>query len=130
MVLKMHSGVKPETNEQLLLRGLAENDTKAIETIYKDNFKMVQAFILNNNGTYDDARDIFQEAMITLYEKAKSESFVLTSQIKTYIYSVCKRMWLKRLQQMGRYVTGENFEETLPVEIDVEFHEKRNVEFS
>ena len=65
---------------------------------------MVQAFILNNNGTYDDARDIFQEAMITLYEKAKSESFVLTSQIKTYIYSVCKRLWLKRLQQMGRYV--------------------------
>src|SRR3954451_5131233 len=114
MVLKMHLGVKPETNEQLLLRGLANNDTKAIETIYKDNFKMVQAFILNNNGTYDDARDIFQEAMITLYEKAKSESFVLTSQIKTYIYSVCKRMWLKRLQQMGRYVTGENFEETLP----------------
>ena len=45
---------------------------------------MVQAFILNNNGTYDDARDVFQEAMITLYEKAKSESFVLTCQIKTY----------------------------------------------
>ena len=39
---------------------------------------MVQAFILSNNGTYDDARDIFQEAMIALYEKAKSESFVLT----------------------------------------------------
>jgi hypothetical protein len=51
MVLKMHLGVKPETNEQLLLRGLAENDTKAIETIYKDNFKMVQAFILNNSGS-------------------------------------------------------------------------------
>jgi RNA polymerase sigma factor (sigma-70 family) len=123
--------VKQEINEQLLLRGLANNDSKAIDAIYKDNFNVVQAFILNNNGTYDDARDIFQEAMITLYEKAKSESFVLTSQIKTYIYSVCKRLWLKRLQQMGRYVaTGEGLEETLPVEMDVEFHEKRNVEFA
>jgi hypothetical protein len=74
--------VKPEINEQLLLKGLAENDTRAVEAIYKDNFNMIQAFILNNNGSYDDARDIFQEAMITLYEKAKSESFVLTCQIK------------------------------------------------
>jgi RNA polymerase sigma factor (sigma-70 family) len=123
--------VKQEINEQLLLRGLANNDSKAIDTIYKDNFNVVQAFILNNNGTYDDARDIFQEAMITLYEKAKSESFVLTSQIKTYIYSVCKRLWLKRLQQMGRYVaTGEGLEEALPMEMDLEFHEKRNVEFA
>jgi len=66
--------VKAEINEQILLRGLVDNDSKAIETIYKENYNMVQAFILNNNGTYDDARDVFQEAMITLYEKAKSES--------------------------------------------------------
>jgi len=129
LVLKKDS-VKQE-NEQLLLRGLANDDSKAIDTIYRDNFSTVQAFILNKNGTYDDARDIFQEAMITLYEKAKSESFVLTSQIKTYIYSVCKRLWLKRLQQMGRYVAaGEGLEEILPVEMDLEFHEKRNVEFA
>lgn len=123
--------MKPEINEQLLLRGLAENDTKAVETIYKDNFSMIQAFILNNNGSYDDARDVFQEAMITLYEKAKTESFVLTCQIKTYVYSVCRRLWLKRLQQMGKYtVQSENLEETVSVEEDMEIHEKRNAEFA
>ncbi len=123
--------VKPEINEQLLLRGLAENDTKAVENIYKENFSMIQAFILNNNGSYDDARDVFQEAMITLYEKAKTESFVLTCQIKTYLYSVCRRLWLKRLQQMGRYtVQSENLEETVSVEEDIEIHEKRNAEFA
>ncbi|CAN5463004.1 hypothetical protein BH10BAC2_BH10BAC2_26140 [soil metagenome] len=123
--------MKAEINEQILLRGLVNNDSKAIESIYKENYNMVQAFILNNNGTYDDARDIFQEAMITLYEKAKSESFVLTCQIKTYVYSVCRRLWLKRLQQMGRYVsTSENIEETIPVEEDLEVHEKRNAEFA
>ncbi|MFN4005881.1 MAG: RNA polymerase sigma factor [Chitinophagaceae bacterium] len=122
--------MKADTNEQLLLRGLAHNDSKAIDTLYKDNFGMVQAFILNNNGTYDDARDIFQEAMITLYEKARSESFVLTCQIKTYVYSVCRRLWLKRLQQMGRYVTAsDSLEETVPVEDDVEIQEKKNQEF-
>src|SRR5215471_4412310 len=102
-VLK-NAQVKGDPNEQVLLKALANNDPKAAETIYKDNFNMVLAFILNNNGSYDEARDIFQEAMITLYQKAKSDSFVLTSQIKTYVYSICRRLWLKRLQQIGRYV--------------------------
>lgn len=123
--------VKADTNEQALLKGLALNDSKAIETIYKDNFSMVQAFILHNNGSYDDARDIFQEAMIALYEKAQSESFVLTCQIKTYVYSICRRLWLKRLQQLGRYSNQvDSLDETVPVEEDLEIHEKRNAEFA
>lgn len=123
--------VKADSNEQALLRGLAMNDSRAIETIYKENFTMVQSFILHNNGSYDDARDIFQEAMITLYEKARSNSFVLTCQIKTYVYSVCRRLWLKRLQQMGRISNQvDSLDETIPVEEDLELHEKRNAEFA
>jgi len=125
------SKVKAEQNEQALLKGLANNDSRAIETIYKDNFNMVQAFVLNNNGSYDDARDVFQEAMIALYEKAQSESFVLTCQIKTYVYSICRRLWLKKLQQLGRFSNQvDNLDETVPVEEDLEIHEKRNAEFA
>jgi RNA polymerase sigma factor (sigma-70 family) len=123
--------VKSDTNEQLLLKGLAHNDSKAAETIYKENFNMVLGFILNNSGSYEEAKDIFQEAMITLYEKAKSDSFVLTCQIKTYVYSVCRRLWLKRLQQIGKTTFGiENYEETVIVEDDLEMHERRNAEFN
>ncbi|SFQ48789.1 RNA polymerase sigma factor [Parafilimonas terrae] len=120
--------MKGDSNEQLLLKALANNDSKAAETIYKDNFNMVLAFIINNNGTYDEARDIFQEAMITLYQKAKSESFVLTSQLKTYIYSVSRRLWLKRLQQLGKTTNGvENFD-SVAVDEDIEIHERRDAE--
>lgn len=116
--------------EKLILQGLAQNDKQAIETIYKDNYTVIQSFILNNSGTYDDARDIFQEAMIVLFEKARSGTFELSSQLKTYIYSVCRRLWLKRLNQMQRY-NGQldNLEETVPVEEEMELHEKRNTDF-
>jgi RNA polymerase sigma factor (sigma-70 family) len=120
--------VKGDPNEQSLLKALANNDSKATETIYKDNFNMILNFILNNNGSYDEARDIFQEAMITLYQKAKSESFVLTSQIKTYLYSVCRRLWLKRLQQLGKTTNGIENYETVVVEDDIEIHERQNAE--
>jgi RNA polymerase sigma factor (sigma-70 family) len=117
--------------EKLLLKGLAENDKQAIETIYRENYAMIQAFILNNSGTADDARDIFQEAMIVLFEKARSNSFELSSQLKTYIYSVCRRLWLKKLNQNQRYSGQvEHMEETIPVEEDLESHEKRNTDFT
>jgi RNA polymerase sigma factor (sigma-70 family) len=68
--------------------------------------------------------------MIVLFEKARTESFELSSQIKTYIYSVCRRLWLKRLSQMNRYSGNlDNMEETIPVEEELESHEKRNADF-
>lgn len=116
--------------EKQFLEGLAANDRQVIEAIYRDNYPMVQAFILNNSGNGDEARDIFQEAMIVLFEKARSGSFELNCQLKTYMYSVCRRLWLKRLQQLQRYGSLiENVEETVMVDEDLELHEKHNADF-
>ncbi|MEO5647733.1 MAG: sigma-70 family RNA polymerase sigma factor [Chitinophagaceae bacterium] len=115
--------------EQALLKGLAANDRKSIETIYREHYGVVQGYILKNNGYHEDARDIFQEAMVVLFEKSKSESFELTCQIRTYIYSICRRLWLKKLQQMNRYSLGvDEMEEIIGVEDELEMHEKRNAD--
>lgn len=117
--------------EKALLEGLAANDTNAIETIYRENYTVIQAFIVKNNGYPEDARDIFQEAMIVLFEKTKLDSFVLSCQIKTYLYSVCRRLWLKRLQQQNRYYPAfELLKETVQVEDEIEAHEKLNTDFN
>lgn len=122
--------MKAEAAELELLNGLARSDRKAIETLYQQNYAMVQAFVINNNGTADDARDLFQEAMILLFEKAGSGNFELNCKIKTYLYSVCRRLWLKRLQQASRYGTAvENLEEVIPVDEDLEEQEERNEAF-
>jgi RNA polymerase sigma factor (sigma-70 family) len=116
-------------NETLLLRGLAKNDRKAIETIYREHYNLVQALVLKNNGTAEDAKDVFQEAMIVLYEKVKTESFTLTSQLGTFIYSVCRRIWLKRLMHQNRFMIAEEGEvELISVEAEVEEQEQRNHE--
>lgn len=122
--------MKSEINETALLEGLAANDKKSVETIYQQNYNMVQSLIINNNGSPDDAKDIFQEAMIVLYEKARSGTFELNCQIKTYVYSVCRRLWLKRLQQLNRYSAPlGDIESIVPVEEEIEGHEQRNAEF-
>lgn len=122
--------MKPEGNERALLQGLAQSDKKAIETLYKENFNMIQSLILNNSGSADDAKDVFQETMIVLYEKVRSGTFELNCLIKTYVYSVSRRLWLKRLQQMNRYVPSlDGLHETVPVEEEIEEHERMHSEF-
>jgi len=122
--------VKSQIDEKALLEGLAASDKKAVETIYQENFNMVQSLIINNNGSSDDAKDIFQETIIVLYEKVRSGGFELNCLIKTFIYSVSRRLWLKRLQQQNRYSSpGDSMDNVVAVEDDLEAHEQRNAEF-
>lgn len=122
--------MRADSQESSLLTGLAKNDRQAVEIIYSRHFGMIQSLIINNNGSSEDARDIFQEAMIVLYEKARTPGFELTCQLKTYLYSVCRRLWLKKLSQMNRYVPEINgLDDLVPVEDDLEDHDRKNMEF-
>ena len=119
-----------DSKEQALLKGLAADDRIAIETIYKAHYSMVQSLVISNSGTSDDARDVFQEAIIVLYEKAKSGSFELHAQLKTYIYAVSRRLWLKKLSLNQRF-SGDlaNAPETIATEDDIEMYEHRTRDF-
>ena len=119
-----------QDQELSVFRAIGKNDKKAIESVYSENYTLIQNFVINNNGTEDDARDIFQEAMIVLYEKAKQQDFELTCQIRTYLYSVCRRLWLKKLQYARRIESRvENFDKVVSVEEDLEDHEKLSLQY-
>ena len=116
--------------DEEVLKGLVSNDKMAIENIYKENYRLIQQLVVQNNGTEDDARDIFQEALIVLYQKVRSEEFTLNCQLRTYLYSVCRRMWLKRLQQKRIYDTPvEPYEERVAVEEDLDVHDQLDKQY-
>jgi len=113
-----------------LLLGLAKSDGKSLEIIYSDNFPVVLRMILQHNGTEDDAKDLFQEAIIILYEKACKGDFTLTSRLKTFLYSVCRHLWLKKLQgNHGLYALPSELEEIIPAEEIVDDHEAKDEQF-
>jgi len=114
-----------------LLKGLARNDKKAVEMIYSQNYNLVQALVVNNSGTIDDAKDLFQEAMMVLFEKARSGNFELNCQIRTYLYSIARRLWLKKLNQGNRQAADfdDTNETMILVDDDVQEHEQKNAAF-
>src|SRR6185312_16926040 len=123
------SGI-PTDNEVIL--GILNNSENVLKRLYIAYFPMILQLVINNNGDSDDAKDIYQEAIIVLYNKVKTGDFELSSKLKTYIYSICRRLWLKRLSQMNRYGGDiRDFEDFLPGDVDDgELHSERDVQFS
>jgi len=117
------------TDREVVL-GILNNSEDALNKLYTGYFPMVLQFILNNNGDEDDAKDVYQEGIIVLYNKIKGGNFELSSKLKTYIYSVCRRIWLKKLAQQSRKTSNiADFEDVISTEDDVEQHEEKDLQF-
>jgi RNA polymerase sigma factor (sigma-70 family) len=89
--------------DELILNEIRKNNEVALRELYKTHFPMVFNLICSNNGTEQEAKDIYQEAVIAFYERAQQPEFVLTCKIKTYLYAVSRRLWLKRLWEKKRF---------------------------
>ena len=88
---------KKHITEPFLLE-LKRGESKAIRLVYEQSYPACAALVLNNNGSTEDAKDLFQEAIIVLIEKLKDKDFQLTASIKTYLYAVVRNLWLKKLR--------------------------------
>lgn len=88
--------------EQQLLQGIAAGRRAATEQVYRQHYPTIMHWIRNGGGGEEDAADIFQEAMVVLFEKAQHEDFRLTCKIGTYLFAISKHLWYKRLERMKK----------------------------
>lgn len=106
----------PGYSDQELLNGLISRDEKVLKKFYSLYYQHVRQFVRSNNGSDEDARDLFQDAMLVLYQKAKDHKFKLTCSPGTYLYSVSRFLWLKELAKRKwtstRYVEMEDVIDT------------------
>jgi RNA polymerase sigma factor (sigma-70 family) len=114
----------------IIIAGIAAEDKTSIEQLYRQHYTMVQSMVLANAGNKDDAADLFQETVIVLYEKVKTGNFELQCLLKTFLYSVARRLWLKKLQQQRFTTQADGLEEMIPVEDEIEHHLKLQNDFS
>lgn len=96
--------------DELIISEIRKNNHVALKELYKTHFPMIAHLVCSNNGTDQEAKDIYQEAIIAFYERVQEKDFTLTCQIKTYLYAVSRRLWLKRLTEKKKY--HGNIEET------------------
>lgn len=55
--------------------------------------------MLKNSGSEEDARDLFQDVILVLFQKVRNDSFLLTCSLSTYLFSVSRLLWFKELSK-------------------------------
>ncbi len=96
--------------DQRYITALRTADTALLEEIYANHAGTVRAWVMRNSGTADEARDLFQDALVDLYQSAADESFTLTCPLGGYLFYLCRNKWLNRLREKKRETEVRNIE--------------------
>jgi RNA polymerase sigma factor (sigma-70 family) len=95
--------------DQVYIEALLKNDSRVLSKIYAKFSHKIVSFVKNNSGNADDAQDIIQETLVTIYHQAKEKNLILTCPFDAYFFLLCKRKWLNELKKRGnnRVTIGE-----------------------
>jgi RNA polymerase sigma factor (sigma-70 family) len=100
-------------SDEQILKGVLRHDNLILQYIYKQYYYKINYFVRKNQGSEDDASDVFQEAIIVIYRKLKENDLVFQkSSFAGYLFSVCRFIWLKQLEK--RRIEREKLQDTLP----------------
>ncbi|MBG8553097.1 RNA polymerase sigma factor [Hymenobacter guriensis] len=124
---------QPSYTDEEFVAAIRHGDDRALAQLYRLHLPMVLHLVQQNSGTEDEAKDVYQEGVMVFYEKVRDGSLELSCQIKTYLYAVCRRLWLKRLAEKGRY--GGRLDDHEPylvtgAEADLALAEQRDQQFA
>jgi DNA-directed RNA polymerase specialized sigma24 family protein len=76
---------------------------------YKKAFPIVARYISRRGGSFDEARDVFQDALVIYYEK----TVTIDTNETAYLIGVAKHLWLKRYRENNKNTTLENIDVTM-----------------
>jgi RNA polymerase sigma factor (sigma-70 family) len=117
-------------SDQELSAGIVRKDEDIVRAIYFEHYHSIKHMIMNNNGSEDDAKDIFQDALIVLYQKFSENNFKLTSSLGTFLYSIARILWYRELRRRRKLLTTDEFIEHYDnQEIQESIERKERLEF-
>jgi len=89
--------VKPNLDPSFV--GIVENNPVVLRQISAEHLPGIINYICKNRGTVEEAKDVFQDALLICYDKAQDEKFELKGQFGGYLYGICRFLWLRKLKK-------------------------------
>lgn len=87
------------------------------EELYQRAFPMVARFVSKLKGTFQDSKDIFQDALVIYIEQSANPVFKIDSP-ERYILGIAKHLWMRKFKDSVRHVGLDAFEASLTIPAD------------
>lgn len=70
-----------------------------LKALYKDAFPLVAKHIARAGGSLEEARDVFQDALVIYYEKRMQGQLILRYSEKSYVFGIARFLWNKQYRE-------------------------------
>lgn len=116
-----------------VLKALRNSDTKIIDDYFYNNcYPNIEYLVVSNNGTINDAKDIFQDALIILIDIVNNKKdYQISCTIKTLFISIARNLWLRRIKKEKKFYKDSNvdiYDAAVFYEPDVYIDSGNNIE--
>ncbi|MEL6843073.1 MAG: sigma-70 family RNA polymerase sigma factor [Bacteroidota bacterium] len=82
----------------------------AVAALYRQERERCLAFLQKQGANTEEAKDLFQEAVISVFENIRAERFRGESKLGNYLLSVARFLWLNRVK---RSAIADRYEQSL-----------------
>lgn len=101
----------PENENQQLLKALGKGDNRVLKEVYQRFLPLVIHWVTNNSGTTDEAKDLFTDALMAIYDKMQdSPDFALPCSFDQYLMGIIRYKWFDELKRKKREAEVRNQE--------------------
>lgn len=86
--------------QQNIVQAIKSNDEGVLKHLYSKNYYKIEQFVLRNQGSSPQAKDIFQDAFIAMWNNIHAGKFQPKgeSAIDGYLYTIAKNKWTDYLR--------------------------------
>tara|TARA_R110002049_G_scaffold97098_3_gene236951 strand:- start:4396 stop:4968 length:573 start_codon:yes stop_codon:yes gene_type:complete len=113
-------------SQSQLIDAIKNNDSVALKALYISNYPKIESLVLSNSGTKEDAKDIYQDAFIVVWNNVKDKSFIALndSAIQGYLYTIAKNKWMDIIKSSRFKKTKSTFNELAFINISDDINDE------
>lgn len=106
-----------------IISAIKANDEVVLNQLYVSNFKKIELFVLKNNGSTSQAKDLYQETFIQMWENVRKNKFLPKNNraIEGYIFKIARNKWMD-------YLRSKQFKKTYSLIDDARIEKKPEME--
>jgi DNA-directed RNA polymerase specialized sigma24 family protein len=86
--------------------------------MYEEAFPNVARFVASHGGTVDDAKDIFQDALVIYYELSLENKLSIQVSDRAYLIGIAKHVWIRKYKKDKVAASLSSIESTIELPSD------------
>lgn len=89
-------------DEEIIAAIKTGNNSTALNHLYKIALPKIIRFVTQNKGDEEEAKDVFQDAVVSLFNTVKLGRYDEGKDITGFLYFVSRNLWVNRIKKKNR----------------------------